>query len=44
MLAYVLFMIDLFGKKHVFRWDLFAIVLTAGIVKVAVYLWYRFTD
>lgn len=30
--------------KNVIRWDLFAIIATAAIVKLAVLIWYRFTD
>ena len=26
------------------RWDLFAIIATAAVVKLAVLAWYRFTD
>ena len=31
-------------SHHVIRWDLFAIVVTAGIVKLSVMAWYRITD
>ena len=44
LVAYALFLYDLLGKKHVFRWDLLAVVATAAIVKIALLLWYHFTD
>ena len=28
-------------SHHVIRWDLFAIVATGGVVKMAVMIWYR---
>lgn len=31
-------------SHHVIRWDLFAIVVTAGVVKVGVMVWYRLRD
>jgi len=31
-------------SHHVIRWDLFAIVATAGVVKVGVMIWYRLRD
>ncbi|MBV9496923.1 MAG: hypothetical protein JOZ54_21965 [Acidobacteria bacterium] len=43
LLAAVLFLIDLYGK-HVLRWDLFAVVATAAVVKLAVLTWYRLKD
>jgi hypothetical protein len=30
--------------KEVIRWDLFVIIATAAVVKLAVLIWYRFTD
>ena len=30
--------------NHVIRWDLFAVIATAAVVKLAVLIWYRFTD
>lgn len=30
--------------NHLFRWDLFAVVVTMAIVKMSVLLWYRLTD
>ena len=30
--------------KHVTRWDLFAVVATVALVKIAVLIWYRVTD
>jgi hypothetical protein len=29
---------------HVIRWDLFAIVATAAVVKMSVLVWYRLND
>jgi hypothetical protein len=29
---------------HIIRWDLFAIVATAAVVKMAVLVWYRIND
>jgi uncharacterized membrane protein YccC len=29
---------------HVLRWDLFAIVATAAVVKMSVMIWYRIND
>jgi len=29
---------------HVLRWDLFAIVATAAVVKMSVMVWYRIND
>ena len=31
-------------SHHIIRWDLFAIVATAAIVKISVLIWYRLTD
>jgi hypothetical protein len=30
--------------NHVTRWDLFAIVATAAVVKMSVMIWYRMND
>ena len=43
LLAAVLFFYHLFGA-HLIRWDLFAIVATAALVKMSVLIWYRLTD
>jgi hypothetical protein len=43
LLAGVLFLFYLYGR-HVIRWDLFAVVLTAAVVKLAVMAWYRLRD
>ncbi len=29
---------------HIIRWDYFAIVATAAVVKISVLIWYRLTD
>jgi hypothetical protein len=29
---------------HVMRWELFAVILTAAVVKMSLMVWYRFTD
>jgi hypothetical protein len=29
---------------HILRWDLFAIVATAAVVKMSVLIWYRIND
>jgi hypothetical protein len=42
LLAAVLFFYNLF--HHVIRWDLFAIVATAAVVKMCVMVWYRLKD
>ena len=42
-LAGVLFFYNLFGRDTI-RWDLFAIIATVAIVKLAVLAWYRLTD
>jgi len=42
LLTGILFFYNL--SHNVIRWDLFAIVATAGVVKVAVMVWYRFRD
>jgi len=41
--AAALFFYQLLGS-HVIRWDLFAIVATAAIVKMSVLVWYRVND
>jgi hypothetical protein len=38
-----LFFYNLFSL-HLLRWDLFAIVATAAIVKISVLAWYRLND
>ena len=43
VVAAALYFYELFGK-HVMRWDLFAIIATAAVVKVAVLIYYRLTD
>jgi hypothetical protein len=43
LLAAAIFYYQLF-VNHVFRWDLFAVVATAAVVKISVLIWYRFTD
>ena len=42
LLAGALFFYNLF--HHLIRWDLFAIVATAALVKLSVLTWYRLTD
>jgi hypothetical protein len=42
-LAGGLFLFNLLSR-HVIRWDLFAIVATAAIVKLSVLTWYRLND
>jgi hypothetical protein len=37
------FFYDLFAR-HVQRWDLFAVIAAAALVKLAVLTWYRITD
>jgi len=41
--AAAIFFYQLLGR-HVIRWDLFAIVATAAIVKLSVLAWYRVND
>jgi hypothetical protein len=43
LVAAGMFFYDLFGKELI-RWDLFAIIASAAVVKIAVLTWYRFTD
>lgn len=43
LLAAAFFFYSLFAH-HLIRWDMFAIVATAAVVKIAVLLWYRVTD
>ena len=31
-------------SHHIIRWDFFAIVATAAVVKLSVLMWYRLTD
>jgi hypothetical protein len=42
LVAAAMFFNDLF--HHVIRWDLFAIIATAAVVKISVLTWYRMTD
>ncbi len=42
LLAGVFFFINV--AHHVIRWDLFAIVATAAVVKMSVLIWYRIND
>jgi uncharacterized membrane protein YccC len=42
LVAAVFFFYNL--AHHVIRWDLFAIVATAAVVKMAVMVWYRVRD
>jgi len=42
VLAAALFFYNL--THHVIRWDLFAIVATAAVVKMGVMIWYRVRD
>lgn len=42
LLAAILFFYNI--AHHIIRWDLFAIVATAAVVKMAVLLWYRIND
>ena len=42
LLAAGFFFYDL--TQHHIRWDMFSIVLTAAVVKMAVLIWYRVTD
>jgi glucan phosphoethanolaminetransferase (alkaline phosphatase superfamily) len=43
LLTAVFFFYNLF-TTHLMRWDLFAIVATAAIVKIAVLIYYRLND
>jgi hypothetical protein len=43
LLAAILFFYNLL-HHDVIRWDLFSIVATAAVVKIAVLIWYRFND
>jgi hypothetical protein len=38
------FFIHSLWANRVIRWDLFAIIATAAVVKLAVLTWYRFND
>jgi hypothetical protein len=42
LLAAALFFYNL--AHHIIRWDLFAIVATAAVVKIGVLVWYRIND
>jgi hypothetical protein len=42
LVAAALFFYNLF--HHILRWDLFAIVATAAVVKMGVMVWYRIRD
>jgi len=43
VVAAAIFFYQLLGSR-VIRWDLFAIVATAAIVKMSVLVWYRMND
>jgi hypothetical protein len=43
LLAGILFFYNLL-HRDVIRWDLFSIVATAAVVKIALMIWYRFND
>ncbi len=43
LLAAILFFYNLF-HHDVIRWDLFSIIATAAVVKIAVLIWYRIND
>ncbi|MGZ7078682.1 MAG: hypothetical protein ACXVJT_04620 [Thermoanaerobaculia bacterium] len=43
VLAAAFFFYHLFAE-HTIRWDMFAIVATAAVVKMSVLIWYRLTD
>ena len=43
VVAGALFFYDLL-LRHDIRWDLFAVIATAAVVKLSVLAWYRFTD
>ena len=43
VVAAAIFFYQLLGSR-VIRWDLFAIVATAAIVKISVLIWYRMND
>jgi len=43
MVAAIMFFVHLFSD-HVIHWELFAVVATAAVVKVAMMLWFRFKD
>jgi hypothetical protein len=42
LLAAAMFFYNL--ADHIIRWDLFAIVATAAVVKIVVLVWYRMRD
>jgi hypothetical protein len=42
LLAAAMFFYNL--AHHIIRWDLFAIVATAAVVKIVVLVWYRMRD
>ena len=42
LLAAIFFFYNL--SHHLIRWDLFAIVATAAVVKISLLIWYRLTD
>ena len=42
LLAGALFIYNI--SHHVIRWDLFAIIATAAVVKMGVMIWYRMRD
>ncbi len=43
LLAATIFLYQI-SLHHIIRWDLFAIVATAAVVKISVLIWYRLTD
>lgn len=43
LLAFAMFLFHLIDRD-VIRWDLFAIIATAAVVKIGVLTWYRLTD
>jgi hypothetical protein len=43
LVAGALFLFYLYGR-HVIRWDLFAVVATAAVVKLGLMAWYRLND
>jgi len=43
LVAFGFFIYDIYWM-HVIRWDLFAVVATAAVVKMSVLMWYRLKD
>jgi len=33
-----------FFRDHIVQWELFAVIVTAAVVKIAVLIWYRLND